>query len=226
MKIFNCASMMAVGALALTALAATPAAADTFSSSAAFTAATNSLSVEDYGAYTPGQLIANGGTLGVLTYAFNTGSGLNGVVTNLYNSFTGNSLAAVQDGNPLDSSDFFFPAESFTVFFPTAVTAVGIFSNINLPATADLLTSSGSATVTTLTYDTDTFGFIGFTSSTPFTSATFTSTSGFNIPEIEYGSANGGIPEPAAWAMMLAGFAGLGAVLRRRAVVTTAPMPA
>jgi PEP-CTERM motif len=224
MKILNFASMSAFGALAL-ALAASPAAADTFSSSADFAAATNSLSVEDYGAYTPGQLIADGGTLGALTYTFSTGSGLNGVVTNLYNSFTGNSLAAVQDDGPLDNSDFFYGAESFTVFFPTAVTAVGIFSNINIPATADLSTSSGTASVTTAVYDVSTFGFIGFTSSTPFTSATFTSTSSFNIPEIEYGSANAGIPEPTTWAMMLAGFAGLGAVLRRRATPTIASTP-
>jgi len=44
------------------------------------------------------------------------------------------------------------------------------------------------ASATWTTYDTMTFGFLGFTSSTPFTSATFAqSGSTYTIPEIEYG---------------------------------------
>jgi hypothetical protein len=56
------------------------------------------------------------------------------------------------------------------------------------------MTSSGTASTTWTTYDTATFGFLGFTSSTPFTSATFTqSGSTYNIPEIEYGFVPGPI---------------------------------
>jgi hypothetical protein len=178
-----------------------------FTSSAAFSSATTGLAVEDYGSYTAGTLIPDGSTLGSLTYSFSTASGLGGVVTDLYNSFSGNSLAAKQVAGPLSNVDYFYTDEGFTVTFPTAVTAVGIFSNTNLPVAADLTTSSGSTgSITFSSYDTNTFVFLGFTSSTPFTSATFVSTT-FNVPEIEYGSA---VPEPSTWAMMLLGFAGLG----------------
>jgi hypothetical protein len=172
------------------AFAAAPARADTFTDSTAFRAATFGGAIENYSSYSAGTLVPNGSTLGSLTYTFNTGSNLGGVVTNLYNSISGNSLAAKQVAGPLDAQDFFLPNESFTVTFPTAITAVGIFSNTFLPATATLMTSSGTASTTWTTYDTLTFGFLGFTSSTPFTSATFlqsASASGFNIPEIQYG---------------------------------------
>jgi hypothetical protein len=220
-------TLATIGLIALAGLAAPVAAGATgYTSSADFDAATTGLSVENFGSYTAGTLISDGGALGVLTYSFDTASGLGGVVTNLYNSFTGNSLAAKQSDGPLNSEDFFYTDESFTVFFPTAVTAVGIFSNTNLPVTMTLTTASGSTVNDLDVYDTATFGFIGFTSKTAFTSATFSSST-FNIPEIEYGSLAGGVPEPAAWALMLVGFAGLGAALRgRRGSLRTAPTPA
>lgn len=199
---------LCAGVIALAPVAAN---AVTFTSSSAFTAATSGLSVEDYGAYTAGTLVPDGSSLGVLTYSFTTGAGLGGVVTNFFNSFTGLSLAAKQSAGPLDGTDFFFPGESFTVTFPSPVTAVGIFSNTNLPTSVTLATSSGSAATTFAVYDTSTFGFLGFASSTPFSSATFSqSDSGFNIPEIEYGAFTGTVPEPSTWALMLLGFAGLG----------------
>jgi hypothetical protein len=199
----------AIPAVAL--ITASTAGAKTYTSSAAFAAATSTPSVEDYASYTAGTLIPEGSTLGALSYSFDTVSGLGGVITDFYNAFGVNSLAAEQVSGPLSDVDFFYSDESFTVTFPTPVTAVGIFSNTNLPDDATLTTSSGSAVTTFATYDTDTFGFLGFTSSTPFTSATFTS-SNFNIAEIEYGA----VPEPRTWALMLIGLGGLGAVLRRR----------
>ncbi|MFL5295294.1 MAG: PEPxxWA-CTERM sorting domain-containing protein [Phenylobacterium sp.] len=48
-------------------------------------------------------------------------------------------------------------------------------------------------------------------------SLTFTFTPGEqDIREIRVGSAGTGVPEPATWAMMLTGFGGMGALLRRR----------
>jgi hypothetical protein len=202
--------LSALPAVAL--IAASAAHAATFTSSALFNASTTGLTVEDYSSYAAGTLVPDGSSLGALTYSFSTGAGLGGVVTNVYNSFSGNSLAAKQVAGPLSNADFFYNNESVTVTFPTAVTAVGIFSNTNLPISASLSTASGGAVTVFTTYDTATFGFLGLTSSTPFTSATFTSST-YNIPEIEYGAA---VPEPATWALMLIGVGGLGAGLRSR----------
>jgi len=209
----------ALPALVLLSAVAGSASAATFTSSSSFAASTTGLTVENYGGYAPGTLVPDGSSLGALTYTFSTGAGLGGVVTNDYNSFTGNSLAAKQVVGPLSGSDFFYSGESFTVYFPTAVTAVGIFSNTNLPVDALLTTSSGGATTTFNTYDTATFGFLGYTSATPFTSATFTSST-YNIPEIEFGAA--AVPEPATWAMMVLGLVGIGAGLRRMRQQTAA----
>ncbi len=211
-----------VGTLALPMVAR----AGDFTSSSAFSAATTGLTVENYGSYSAGDLIADGGTLGALSYSFDTGAGLGGVITNLYNSFTGNSLAAKQGAGPLAGTDFFYANEGFTVTLPFAVTALGIFSNTNLPVDMTLTTSGGDTFTYTLgAYDTSTFGFIGITSSTPFTSATFHSTT-FNIPAIEYGAAIPSVPEPAAWAIMLVGFAGIGGSLRRARAFRSVPKPA
>jgi hypothetical protein len=202
--------------------------AETFTISTEFTAATVGLTTDDYGSYSAGTLVPSGSTLGTLTYSFSTASGLGGVVTNLYDSFSGNSLAAKQVSGPLDISDFFLPNESFTVTFPTPVTAVGIFSNVNLPLSSEISTTSGdTGSINYTVYDTLTFTFLGFTSTTPFTSATFSSTSPFNIPMIEYGAAAvAAIPEPSTWAMMLIGFAGLGLAGYRRAKLGHAPLVA
>ena len=213
--------MQTIRIVALVALAGTlalgsqPAKATTYTSSAAFGAATTGITTDNFGSYAAGALVPDGSSLGGLTYTFNTSAGLGGVITaGFYNSFSGNSLAAKQVGGGLSSSDFFYNNEGFTVVFPTAVTAFGIFSNTNLPIGATLVTSSGTAATTFTTYDTSTFGFLGFTSPTPFTSATFTS-SIFNIPEIEYGSVSA-VPEPSTWAMLILGFAGVGFMAYRR----------
>jgi hypothetical protein len=202
----------AIGAVAL---GSQQAKATTYTNSAAFAAAATGITINDFSSYAAGALLPNGSPLGGLTYTFNTGAGLGGVITSgFYNSFSGNSLAAKQVGGGLSSSDFFLANEGFTVVFPTAVTAFAVFSNTNLPVGATLSTSSGTAATTFTTYDTSTFGFLGFTSDTPFMSATFTS-SIFNIPLIAYGSVSA-VPEPATWAMMILGFIGIGTVTYRR----------
>ncbi len=205
-----------VGLAFLFAAAAHPATAAVFVTSASFNAATTGLTAENYGSYSAGDTIGNGGTLGALSYSFITSSGLGGVITNDYNSFTGLSLAAKQVSGPLSDSDFFYSNEGFTVTLPTPVTAIGFFANVNNPDTFTLSTSSGVSTTQTITaYDTDTFNFIGVTSATPFQSATFIS-SDYNVPEIEYGTAiASGVPEPSTWALMLIGFGALGYLARR-----------
>jgi len=200
-----------------------PANAVTYLNSSAFQTATAGLglTIEDFGAYSPGTLIPNGSALGGLTYTFNTQAGLGGVITNDYNSISGNSLAGKVVSGALSLSDYFYANEGFTVTFPHPVTAVGIFSNTNLPVAATLATAAGTASTTFTTYDSSTFGFLGFSSPTPFTYATFTSST-FNVPEIAFASA---VPEPDVWMMMLVGLFGVGGALRfsRRGNVPITP---
>ncbi|MBN8988325.1 MAG: PEP-CTERM sorting domain-containing protein [Rhizobiales bacterium] len=184
----------------------------TYTSSSAFASATSGLTVENYGSYSAGTLVPSGSTLGGLTYSFNTASGLGGIITNQFNSFTGTSLGASQNG-----AQFFFGNEGFTVTFASAVTAFGLFANVNLGTSFVLSTTAGSLAQTINAYDTSTFGFFGITSATPFSSATFTSQnaiSTFNIPEIEFRVA--AVPEPSTWAMMILGFVGVGFMAYRR----------
>jgi PEP-CTERM motif len=204
-----CATLLGASAVGIDQARAT-----TFTSSLAFNSATTGLTVENYGAYSAGTAVPSGSTLGALTYTFNTAAGLGGLITNQFNSFTGESLGAAQSGG----QQFFFGGDAFTVTFPTAVTAVGIFANVNLGTSFSLATPTVSLSNTVNTYDTSTFGFFGITSSTPFTSATFTSldaNSTFNIPEIEFGSV-AAVPEPSTWAMMILGFCGVGFLAYRR----------
>jgi hypothetical protein len=89
-------------------IASAPAHADAFTSSSAFGSATTGLTIENYSSDLAGTLVPSGSTLGSLTYTFNTASNLGGVITNLYFSFSGNSLAAKRVVGPLSFSDMSF----------------------------------------------------------------------------------------------------------------------
>ncbi len=83
----------------------------TFTSSAAFNAATSGLTAETYATGTNGQTIANGGQFDTLTYNFSTGTDpfatlLGGIITNEFNSFSGLSLGGQQS----TGQHFFFGA--------------------------------------------------------------------------------------------------------------------
>jgi PEP-CTERM motif len=207
-----------VGLLSLAA--AGTANATPYTSSTAFLSATTGTTIEDYSTTTAGQLVADGSTLNGLTYSFSTGAGLGGVITDMYNSFTGLSLAAKQVSGPLNSSDFFFGGNSVTITFPSPVTAVGIFANVNPNSgTYTLSAAPGTATTGSATYDTNSFVFVGFTDVTPFLSATFTSNDAslgsYNIPEIIYGTALP-VPEPASLMIFATGLVGLALVRRHK----------
>ena len=192
----------------------------TFTSSAAFNAATSGLTAETYATGTNGQTIANGGVFDTLIYNFSTGTNtvatlLNGIITNEFNSFSGLSLGGQQS----TGQRFFFGGNSVTVTFPTPVLDVGVFFNVNQNSGTYTLTSPvGSVSTDSATFDTSTFVFDGIVSTTPFTNVTFASTNinlgSFNIPEIEFGPTTG-IPEPATFVLFGTALAGLGILARR-----------
>jgi hypothetical protein len=194
----------------------------TYTSSAAFDAALFGAptTIENYGTFTAGTLINPGSTFNGITYnSFNLGAfGTQGVISNQFNSFTGESLGA--DENNL-AAEFFFDGDSFQISF-APVFAIGVFYNVNANSgTFSITTPVGTASTGSATYDTSTFVFAGLISTTPFTTATIGSDSGgagtasFNIPEIELAQ----VPEPASIVMTALGAGLLAAFLRRRRAV-------
>lgn len=211
-----------VTAVALMALGAGAANAATtaYTSSAAFNAATaGHQTVENYSSGTAGQTIPNGGSFDGATYTTSGGPTLNGtIISNQFNSFSGLSLGGDQSNG---AAQFFFDGDSVTVTFAASVYAIGVFFNVNANSGNYILTAAGgTASTGSAAYDTSTFVFDGLVSDTGFTSATFSSNSGgagtgsYNIPEIITAAVT--VPEPATWAMMLLGFAGLGFAGYRR----------
>ena len=219
---FLAAIAVAIPAMLIGSGLTAPAAATvtTFTSSAAFNAATSGLTAETYATGTNGQTIANGGVFDTLSYNFSTGTNtfatlLNGIITNEFNSFSGLSLGGQQS----TGQHFFFGGNSVTVTFPTPVLDVGVFFNVNQNSGTYTLTSPvGSVSTDSATFDTSTFVFDGIVSTTPFTSVTFASTNinlgSFNIPEIEFGPTTG-IPEPATFVLFGTALAGLGILALR-----------
>jgi hypothetical protein len=220
------ATLVAVAlAFSIGAASTTPAEAAvmTFTNSAAFNAAAIGipLTVENYSTGIAGETIASGGTFNGLTYAFSAGpSGtlLGGIITNQFNSFSGLSLGGNQSGG----AQFFFGGDSFTVTFPNPINAIGAFFNVNLNSGNYMLgTAVGSVSTGSAIYDTSTFVFDGLISTTPFTTATFSSTNvslgSFNIPEIEFGAAGmQAVPEPSSLTLLCAALAAGSLTIRRR----------
>ncbi len=216
-------SMVAAVALMAVSAGGAQAAVTTYTSSATFNAAIAGFTptVEDFSSGTAGQLIAPGGAFNGNTYTPTLTATLDAtIITNQFNSFSGLSLGCDQSNG---AAQFCFDGDSVTVTFAAPVFAVGAFFNVNANSgNFGLTVGSDTASSGSASYDTSTFVFAGLVSDTSFTSAKFFSNSGgagtasFNIPEIITGSKAGAVPEPATWAMMLVGFGGLGAMLRRR----------
>jgi len=105
---------------------------------------------------------------------------------------------------------------SLTIDFASPVTGFGFFTEPRVFAvyTINMLLSDGSSV--SGDYDgASGAGFLGFLGE-GVTSATISSADDFAIGDFYTTVAAGAVPEPAAWAMMIAGFGLVGASLRRR----------
>jgi hypothetical protein len=108
-------------------------------------------------------------------------------------------------------------ADIISITLPSAATAFGLdFSTLFASTTATFSLSNGFSTSVSPTVTTGVGGtteFLGFLSSTPFNTITFSVPSQQSIVIADFVTA-AVVPEPAAWAMLLVGFGGLGALLR------------
>jgi hypothetical protein len=218
---------LAVGLIALATAREAAAGFTTYTSSSAFKSALATgklgLSTEDYSSgFSNGELVNDGSTFHGLTYTFqHTATLTGGVIQNTYNNLTGLSLG----GNQSSGQQFFFDGDRFTITFAQPVLAVGLYFNVNPSSgTYGLITSAGSASTDSAAYDLSTFVFAGGISTTPFTSATFFSTSGggntavYNVPAILFAA-----PEPTSFA--LTGLGLLALAIGRKVRTRRAPSP-
>jgi hypothetical protein len=218
-------SLGAIGLLAPLAAASTV----TYTSSAAFQAATNINLLENYGTLTDGQLISSGSTVDGFTYSgFVLTDGSTDLdITSLYHSLSGLDLGADHTASG-SANTYFMGDEGATITFSSPVNAFGIFFDMDLNAADSygFTDSNGdSVSVGGGSYDTsaNTFVFAGLTSTRPFTSITFSSKGGdadYVIPEFEANAIcekASAVPEPASAQLLLTGIALLaGRVLARR----------
>jgi hypothetical protein len=195
-----------------------------FTSSGAFFAAINGLSIttEDYGTgFFDGEAIPNGFSAHGITYTqFNLTQGATqGDITNKYHSFSGLSLGA--DHTDLgDIFTFFLGTEGATINFAQPVTAFGMFFNVNLTSGMYGFTyPNGQAFTDSASYDTETFVFVGVVADNPFSSVTFSSTDAtigdYNVPEMIYATGTG-VPEPSSILLLGTSVLGMFGVVRRR----------
>lgn len=111
-------------------------------------------------------------------------------------------------------------ARAVVFTFDSAITAFGFdLFDLGDVGRTTLTASYGNTAVTLFGDFVGTSGnqaFAGFTSATPFTKVTINNTESGDVvyfDNIRFGAA---VPEPATWAMMLVGFAMVGAAVRRR----------
>lgn len=214
-KLNGRAASLAIAAATLLAATLGHASTITYTSSLDFLAAiaadpSMTLSIEDFGGGTNGQIIGQGGVFDGLTFTFSSPPD-GGIVTNTHDNVSGLSLGG---NNPCPGCDYFFGGQSFTVVFPHPIFAVGGFFNVNPDSgTYTIATAVGSAATDSAAFDSQTFVFDGIISTTAFTSATFSSQSfdsgSFDVGEIFF-AAPARVPEPATLMLIAAALAGLG----------------
>lgn len=176
----------------------------------------STIAVEGYETGALNQLITSGSSYNGVTYTFS--GGRTGQISNTYNRIGTRSLEAL---GTTGVNDFFLPGQSINVTFMKPLSAIGGWFNVGPSATDALflMNAAGASVVgggPTDSADFSTLYFLGIISDTPFNQASFGTTagagSGFNFDNLT----SAGVPEPATWATMIAGFALVGLMMRRR----------
>jgi hypothetical protein len=141
-----------------------------------------------------------------LTYGASAGTPI--VTTTYLTSTDPNGLGSTSAG-------YFLPSETATFSFNSPITAFAIDVNTYAPADGAYSASLNSGDVVNSLHEvfpnTTTGQFIGFVSDTAFSSVTISATTGYSytLDTLVYGSATA-VPEPEAYAMLLAGLGLLG----------------
>jgi PEP-CTERM motif len=205
---------LVVAAIAVT-VTATPAHATiiTYTNRASFDAAFPGAAVENWDGFASGTTIPNGSTVNGITYHSSNGNAL--VTNNFLPSTAPNTLGENVNG-------FFLGTDSMTFTFTKPLTAFGIDINTFATATGDYIATTNNGDVINSFFNPfPSFGtgeFIGFSSTTPFTSVTISSPTGiaYTLDTLRAQA----VPEPATLAVF--GTLALGAFGVRRRMKATA----
>lgn len=199
------ATSSAVGTLAI----ARPAnATDSFTDPSVFLSAVGNHTTITFDDMPTGFGIADGASPGGIRYNFYA-AGRSGIITNAFLAVSPPNTLGIDRQGAADQN-FFFPGESVTLTFPPT-TAVGAYftSNVNAGTAQGFISISTPAGVAwsgdalpagTFGFPANTLRFVGLTSATPFTQATFTITNpspgnvGFALDNVILGT---GSPTPA-----------------------------
>ena len=182
----------------------------TYTDRASFYAANPGVTIEGWDSLPNGTLIT---VLNGITYTTNDGTAL---VTNAFLPLsTPNTLGE-------DVNGFFLASDLMTFTFSSPITAFGISINTFDASTGGYVAADDTGNVIGSFFDPfpgfGTGEFVGYTSTTPFSSVTISAPGGFayTLDDLAYGGSGGTVPEPSSLLLLGSGVVGLAGMIRRK----------